>query len=94
MRALAQRAYGAVESGLWAGLVAFVIYFAAFVAPNIPSNNAAWEANRLLERAADCDHYCERLGKRAGTRDRAQCVLELQEFRAKIEREMAELSSF
>jgi hypothetical protein len=56
---IAQRAYNTVETALWAGLAAFAIYFAVFVAPQIPANRTAYEAARLHATAAERDYYCE-----------------------------------
>ena len=88
------RMYDTVETALWSGLVAFVIYFVVVVAPQIPKNSAMQEAMRLQARAAEFDSYCEKWGKRAGTREHALCVLDLQAFRAEIERQYADAISF
>jgi hypothetical protein len=94
LRTIAQRTYDTVETALWSGLVAFVVYFAAVIAPQIPKNQAIQEAARLHAIAEEHDYYCEKWGKHAGTREHALCVLDLQEYRAKIERQYAEFISF
>ncbi len=89
-----QQLYVTVESALWAGLVAFVLFFIAVVAPHIAENRFKQEAIRLHAEAAEYDAYCEKLDKRAGTREHALCVLELQEFRAEVIRQYANANGF
>ena len=88
IRAIAQRAYDTVEIALWAGLLAFVIFFVVFVAPSVPKNQAIQETARLHALGDEQEHYCEKWGKRAGTREHALCVLDLQQYRATIERQL------
>lgn len=94
IRAIAQRIYDTVETALWSGLVAFVVYFVVFIAPQMPKNRAIEEAARLHAIAAEHDYYCEKWAKPAGTREHALCVLDLQEFRSNIEHEFSETNSF
>ena len=94
IRAIAQRTYDTVETALWGGLIAFVVYFVVFIAPQMPKNSAIQETARLNAIAAEHDYYCEKWGKRAGTREHALCVLDLQAFRADIEHEYSEYNSF
>jgi hypothetical protein len=62
LRTIAQRTYDTVETALWSGLVAFVVYFAAVIAPQIPKNQAIQEAARLHAIAEEHDYYCEKWG--------------------------------
>jgi hypothetical protein len=94
IRALAQRAHHNVEIVLWAFLFAFVIYFAAFIAPQIPENRATQQAARLHAIAEQQDFYCDKWGKSAGSREHALCVFDLQQYRAAIEHELSEGNSF
>lgn len=94
IRAIFQRTYDTVETALWSGLVAFVIYFAIFIAPQIPKNQAIQEAARLHAIAEEHAFYCEKWGKHAGTREHALCALDLQAYRAKVERQFVEFTSF
>ncbi len=89
-----QQLYVTTESALWAGLVAFVLFFIVVVAPHIAENRARQEAMRLHAEAAEYETCCEKLGKHAGTREHAQCVLELQEFRAEILQQYANANGF
>lgn len=50
--------YDAVHLALRASLLAFVVYIAAAVAPNIPAAQARWEAERIHEVAAEQESYC------------------------------------
>jgi hypothetical protein len=94
MRAIAQRAHRHIEIVLWASLFAFVLYFAAVVAPQIPESRAIQQAAQLHAIAEEQDYYCEKWGKSAGSREHALCVLDLQQYRAAIERELSESNSF
>lgn len=94
MRSIVSRVYDATEALLWAGLAAFVVYFVAFIAPQIPKNRAILDARRLSAIAAEQGAYCDKWGKHAGTREHALCVLDLQEYRARIERQYADAIPF
>ena len=93
-RSVVKRAYDTVEIALWGGLLAFVIFFIVFVAPNVPKTQAIQEAARLHALGEEQEHYCEKWGKQAGTREHASCVLDLQEYRATIERQLLASDSY
>ena len=82
--------YDNVHAALWALLCAAVLMFAIIVAPQIPRAQAAAQAKRLLDVAAENRAYCEKWGMAAGTAKQAQCLLDLQGLRAKIENRIAE----
>lgn len=84
------RVYDNVHAALWAVLCAAVVMFLTVVAPQIPKLQAAAEAKRLLEVAAENRHYCENWGMPAGSAKHAQCVLDLQALRAKTEQRIAD----
>ena len=81
---LARRIYETVETALWAGLAAFVIYFCAVVAPGLPTAQARYKAVRALEIINENRQYCEKWGMITATRTPDQCLLELEAFRAKV----------
>jgi hypothetical protein len=83
-----------VEIALWAGLAAFVIFFCALIAPNIPENVATAERVRALEIADENHRYCVKWGKAERTQAHAACVLDLQELRATIEQRRADAIFF
>ncbi len=90
LQAIAGQIHNNVEIGLWAALLAFVVYFVAFVAPNMPAAQARAERLRIQEIAAEHDFYCEKFGMPTGTPVHAQCVLDLGAFRATIEKRIAD----
>ncbi len=92
--ALARSIYDNVHLALWAILVAFVLYFLAFIAPNLPEAAAQAERFRIQEIAAEHDQYCAKWQMGAGTKMHNQCILDLQEFRAKVEKRIADEQFF
>jgi hypothetical protein len=84
------RVYDNVHAALWAALCAAVLMFAAVVGPQIPRAQAAAQAKRLLDVAAENRAYCEKWGMAAGTAKQAQCLLDLQGLRAEVENRIAE----
>jgi len=91
---LVQRAYGAVDTALWALLVAFVIFFAVVVAPKIPDNRAKQELMRARQIVAEHDSYCRKWGMQPGTHEHTTCTMDLQEFRARVEQRLVDETSF
>ena len=87
------RAYVEVETALWAGLVAFLIFFGA-AAWRIPEESAKVQAAEILAIASENHRYCEKWGKPEGTPDHEACVRDLQELRGSIERRFAESLAF
>ena len=88
------RVYDEVHAALWAVLAAFLIYFIAFIAPKLPEALARTESQRILEIAAEHNFYCDKLGMGVGTRGYAQCILDLQAFRAVVEKRIADETNF
>jgi hypothetical protein len=82
---LIHRVYDIMEAGLWAFLLAAVIFIAVFVIPNIPENKAQWERVQAIEIAAENAVYCEKLHIQTGTRAHSECLLILGDLRHKIE---------
>ena len=86
---IVRRVYHHVEIGLWATLVAYVIFFLTFVIPNVSKAVSRAERLRTQEIAAEHKLYCEKWGMMEGTHAHTLCTLDLQEFRRKIERRVA-----
>lgn len=85
--ALVSRVYDEVHLALWAILMAGLIYFAVFVAPKLPEFQAAAERLRLHDIANENEAYCAKWGMGAGTPVHNECLEDLQELRAHIERQ-------
>lgn len=79
-----------VHYALWALLVSFTLYFVFVVVPNMPATQARYQRQRIRQIAAEHEFYCKKWGMGAGTQAHDQCILDLQAFRAKVERRLSE----
>ncbi len=86
---LVSELYDAVHIALWSLLIAFVIFFCVFTLPRMPQLRAEMQAKRILEIAAENRSYCEKWGFAPGSPKHAACILDLEEFRAKIDQRTA-----
>lgn len=86
--------YHEVEVALWAALTAFLVYFAVFVAPKLPTLHAAAEQRRLEDIAGENEAYCAKWGMGPATAMHNECVADLQQLRAEIEDRFAEELDF
>ncbi|MBS0247577.1 MAG: hypothetical protein JSR61_13240 [Proteobacteria bacterium] len=86
--------YDNVHAALWAALIAFLFYFALVIAPKIPDNRAAYEAQQHFEISAENNLYCKKFGFTPETRAYARCILDLEALRAKIKQRLAEEADF
>ena len=82
--------YDNVHMALWAMLVSFVLYFVTIIAPNIPTAQAKFQRDRIQQLAAEHEFYCNKWGMGVGIQAHDQCILDLQAFRAKVERRMSD----
>ena len=82
------RVYDYVEVALWATLFAFVIYFVVFTIPNMREIRAQNERTQVQEITVENALYCEKFGMKVGTEKHNQCLLDLAEFRTKVEKRM------
>jgi hypothetical protein len=78
--------YDKIESALWAMLFAFVIYFITFVLPKLPEIQAQSARVRVEEIGAENASLCEKLSIERGTDKYNQCLLDVGEFRWKVEK--------
>ena len=85
-REIVSRVYDHVEIALWAILLAFVIYFIAFVMPNVSETQAQREIIRVEEIAAENAAFCEKLDMKRGTDKYNQCLLVIGQFRLNAEK--------
>ena len=88
------RLYVEIETALWAGLAAFVIFFCALILPHIPANVAKAQAERALEIVHENQSYCEKWGMKRGTQEHIGCTIDLQRLRNDIEQRRAEAMMF
>ena len=92
--AIAQSIYDYVHLALWATLVAFVVFFLAFIAPKLPEAAARAKALRIQEISNENEGYCTKWQMGLGTKMHDQCIFDLQELRAKVENRIADQLDF
>jgi hypothetical protein len=92
--ALARSVYDIVHLALWSILVAFVLFFLAFIAPRLPEAAARAERLRIQEIAQENEGYCAKWQMGLGTKMHDQCMLDLQELRANVENRFADQLDF
>ena len=85
-REVVSRVYDHLEVALWAILFAFVIYFIAFVLPDISQTQAQRQIIRVQEIAAENETFCEKLDLKRGTSKYNQCLLDIAQFRLNTEK--------
>jgi hypothetical protein len=86
IREIASRVYDNIEIAMWAMLLAFVIYFITFVLPKLPEIQAQRTRVRVEEIGAENASLCEKLSIKRGTDKYNQCLLDVGEFRSKVEK--------
>lgn len=91
--ALAERLVCEIHTALWATLLAFALYFLAFILPQLPEARTRAERLRLHDIAAEDELSCGRLhmGPDAPLHD--QCLIELQAYRSSVEKRLADSAS-
>jgi hypothetical protein len=94
MRQAIGRIYDDVETGLWACLIAALIFFVVLFVPHASELRARAEGVRAQEIAAENRQLCEQLGKLSGTHEHITCILDMQAFRASVERQIAAAQFF
>jgi ABC-type histidine transport system ATPase subunit len=87
---LLQKIYDEVHAALWAILVAFVLWFSAVIVPMLPEIRARADMVRDHELATEQDRYCGNLGMGQKTTMYRSCISELEQYRAKIRRRIAD----
>ena len=85
MREIARRVHTNIESAVWATLIAFVIYFITFVLPKLPETQAHRARIRIEEIGKENTSLCEQLGIKRGADSYNQCLLDVGQFRWKVE---------
>ncbi len=92
--AVISRAYDNVQMALWASLLAFVVWFAIAVVPEMPARRAEFEAHRARELAGENAQLCKKLNFLRGSREYDQCVLDIGQFRLRVERRFVQETEF
>lgn len=86
IREIASRIHDNIEIAVWAMLFAFVIYFITFVVPKLPEIQAHNARVRVEEISAENASLCEKLSIKRGTDRHNQCLLDVGDFRWKVEK--------
>jgi hypothetical protein len=94
IRRVVERLSVEVETALWAGLAAFVIFFCAMVLPEMPAALAKAESERARDIAAENQRYCAKWGMAERTQAHQACLVDLQLLRADIEQRRADQVMF
>jgi hypothetical protein len=89
-RMVVEKAYDQVNLALWAGLCAVLIFFALFVAPNIPASRAKYSHFKAAQDETEHEFYCKRWGMLPGTMKYQQCMADLLQFRRSVEKQVVE----
>ena len=92
--ATVQSIYDYVHMALWATLVAYVVFFLAFIAPRMPEAAARAERLRIQEISQEDEDYCAKWQIGLGTKMHDQCILDLRELRWKIQNRFADQLDF
>jgi hypothetical protein len=82
---IVELAYENAKIALCAALFAFVMYFVAFIIPNLPAISAQNQIIRVQEIATENASICEKLGFKFGTEKYNQCLLDVGAYRLKVE---------
>jgi hypothetical protein len=88
------RLYDRVETMLWALMIASIVFFIAFILPEVPDIRANIVSTRGEEIAVENADLCERLGIKPGTREHEHCLIEVGAFRLKVEQRVDDEYNF
>jgi hypothetical protein len=85
-----ERLHTEVNTALWAGLTAFLIFFSVVTLPRIEQNQAAYRVAQATEISAENDSYCRHWKFLPGTDVYRSCLDDLQTLRNSIEKRVLE----
>lgn len=88
--AVVRRVYDEVHLALWAALTAFIVYFAAFVVPDLPRIHVRAQTLQAQPAAAEQNSVCGKLGMGPKSPMYDRCVADLRQYRAHIEQQLAD----
>ena len=70
-----------LETMLWAGIAALVIFFCALLLPQLPVQAGKAESARTVD-VADANYHCKKWGMTRSRQDHDLCINERQQRRA------------
>lgn len=88
--AFVARLHFEIQCALWATLLTGVLFFAVLVLPGIPAAQRRASAAEAAQFISQCSQYCEKWGLPRGSLKHSECVQDLKQFRADIERRLDE----
>lgn len=88
LKANLARLHSEIQCALWAMLLTGALFFAVFVAPEIPAIQRRAAAAEAAQFMSHCSQYCEKWGLARGSLRHAECMQDLKKFRAEIEAKM------
>ena len=91
---IVERLYDNVEIGLWATLLAGVVFLVVFVIPALPTIRSQYQRVRAQQIADENSFFCRKLNKKVGTPAYDECLLVLGDFRLKVEQRIYDESAF
>lgn len=93
-RASVIQIYDRVQLAVWVAIVVSAIAVFALIVAKLPEARAKAEAARILEIGSENDDFCRKWGIRPDAPTYAQCIADLQEFRAKVEKRFTDENAF
>src|SRR5262245_3375447 len=88
---IVSRTNDTVDTPLWTVLLAFAIYAIVFIIPNASENRAQWEKIRTDEVADENALFCVKLDMKRRTDKHSQCLLDIGQFRLRVENRIVDL---
>jgi len=86
---LIRRVYEEINTALWGGLVAFLLYFVVAVLPYMEESQAAYQARLAAETSNENDTYCRRFHLVPATDAYRSCLDDLQRLRISVEQRVS-----
>jgi hypothetical protein len=84
-----RRVYDHINTALWGGLIAFLLFFVVAILPYVKEGRAAYEAKLAADTSAENDSYCRRFHLIPATDAYRSCLDDLQRLRISVEKRVA-----
>jgi hypothetical protein len=94
IRTFVLNVYDNVQFALWAMLIAGLVVFAVFDAPNLLADLARYDGLRANEIQSEDAFYCRKWGMVPGGKHFEGCMSDLQQFRRSVEKQINQAADF
>jgi hypothetical protein len=94
IRTFVLQIYDNVHLALWAMLIAGLIVFAVFDAPNLSKGLAHYDAMRANDIQNEDAFYCDKWGMGPGHKRFEGCMSDLRQFRRSVEKRLNQENNF